>query len=106
MIFVPLPRFVFRPSAPFFSGRKTRVDKCLTDIDGASDTEFVRKGNHDLPHHAEPNPLLKSPVTGLERGVSVGEVGPRCISSQHPQDTVQAGPAAFPRVALGHHVVS
>jgi hypothetical protein len=80
-ILVPLPRFVFptlRP--PFLAGAETRVDKCFTDIDCASDTEFVGKGSHDPRHHAEANPLLKSPVTGLERRESVREVGPRCAS--------------------------
>jgi hypothetical protein len=80
MIFVPLPRFVSDHALPFFSGRETRVDKWFTDIDCASDTEFVRKGSHDSHHHDEPNPLLKSPVTGLVRGVSVGEAGPGCAS--------------------------
>lgn len=41
-----------------------------SDIGGASDTEFMRKGGHDPLHHAEPNPLLKSAMTGLEQGVS------------------------------------
>ena len=72
MIFVPLPRFVFRPCTLFFSGRETWVDKCFTDIDCASDTEFVRKGSHDPRHYAEPNLLLKSPMTGLERGYRSG----------------------------------
>src|ERR1700678_2781818 len=62
-------------ATPLFSGRETRVDKYFTDIDCASDTEFMCKGSHDPRHHAEPNPLLKSPMTGLERGVSVAAQG-------------------------------
>ncbi len=39
-------------------------------------------------HHAAANPLLKPPVTGLERRVSVGEIRSGCASPPHPQDTV------------------
>lgn len=57
-----------------------RPGKGFTDVDCASDTEFVRMGSHDPRHHAAPNPWLELPMTGLERGVSVGDIRPRCAS--------------------------
>jgi len=57
---------------PFFCRSETRVDKRFTDVDCASSTEFARNRSHDPRHYAGANPLLKSPMTGLERGVSVG----------------------------------
>jgi hypothetical protein len=102
-----LAAFRFSDLAPtFFSGRETRVDKCFTDIDGASDTELMRKGSHDPRHHAEPNPLLKSPMTGNgTRGI--GRVGrPKVRQSVRPTECRSARSGGFSKVALGHHVVS
>src|SRR5262249_1746285 len=80
MIFVPLPRSFFRPCSPLFCGCEARVDECFTNIDCASLTEFARRGSHDPRHPAGANPLLKSAMAGLERGVSVGEIRPGCTS--------------------------
>jgi hypothetical protein len=86
MIFVPLPRFVFSTWRPFFCGRETRVDKCFTDIDGVSDTEFVRKGSHDPRHHRGGRPKVRQSV--------------RCTECRSGRT------GGFSKVALGHHVVS
>jgi hypothetical protein len=100
MIFVPLPRFAFPTLRPLFCGGESGVDKCFAEIDCASCTKFARKVSRDPRHHAGANPLLKTPMAGLERGVSVGKVRPWCASSQYPQDAVQDGSAGFSKVQL------
>ncbi len=97
MIFVPLPRFVFPTLHPFFGRSETRVDECLAHIECAFGTEFFGKSGHDLCHNIRANPLLKAPMVGLERGVSVGEVRPGRTGAQYPHDAVEDGAAAFPR---------
>ncbi len=46
-------------------------------------------------HNTRANPLLKAPMTGLERGVSVGKVRPGCTGPQYPQDAVNDGAGLF-----------
>ena len=45
-------------------------------------------------------------MTGLERGVSVGEIGPKVRQSVRPTECGLGRTRGFSKVALGHHVVS
>jgi hypothetical protein len=50
-------------------------------IEGASGGGFVSKGGHDPRQHPRAELVLKTPMTGLKRGVSVGKIGPGRASS-------------------------
>jgi len=104
MIFVPFPRFVFPTLRSPFCGCEARVDNCFTDIDCASLTEFARKGSHDARHHAGANPLLKSPMTGPERGYRSGRSA-RVHQSVIPTGHRSGWIGGSSKLALGDHAV-
>ena len=73
------------------------VDKRLPHIDAAFSRKLQGQSSHDLWHNTRANPLLKAPMTGPERWVSVGKIRPGRTDPQYPQDAANDGAAAFPR---------
>src|SRR5215469_14774780 len=76
MILVPLPRFVFPILRPLFRGCEACVDECLSNINRTSRGKFVCRSSHNPHHYPRADPLLKPPLTGLKRRVSVGSGAP------------------------------
>jgi hypothetical protein len=97
MIFVPLPRFVFPTFEPLFSWGEAPVDESFFHVEYTAGFEILGQGFQNSPHHSGTNPLLKASVAGLKGRIPLRELGPWGTGSQYPQNTVQHGPAAFPR---------
>jgi hypothetical protein len=57
------------------------------------------QGQQDFFDHARADPVLETPMDGLVRAVSVGQVVPRRTSAQNPQHPVQNRASVTPRPA-------
>jgi hypothetical protein len=77
--------------------REAPVDERFLQIQIAFVVERLREDFEDGPQQAGADPVLKSPMAGLIRGIAVGQVGPGRSGPQDPEDAIEHRAVRSPR---------
>jgi hypothetical protein len=81
----PLATFRLPDTGPaLLRGRETAVNEGLPQVKAALVVERLGNDGEDVLQHSGLNPLLKTPMAGLVRGVAVWQVRPRGPCPQDP----------------------